>query len=314
MGVHLHPQTLQQAVRGARDALGQGRQDARPRLDEVDADVALRVDALQPVAHERAGGLVQLRRQLHARGPGADDGHLQLRRPQGLGLHVGTQAGIHQATVEALRLLGRLQRDGMLGHAWGAEVVGLAADSDDQGVVGPAVARRDELPVLIQHRADEDQATLPVQADHGPCAVAESVPVRLGQVVRGVIVDVDAAGGNLVQVRLPEVRARLLDQRHVGAAALAQPVAQPRHKLQPARAAAHHDDAVGALLHIAGVDLVWSGIGHGGAGVRHGMYAGFVPSPWAAGVPCLRGLAYHRRLWGRSRAALGMRPATRRST
>src|SRR3954468_21692047 len=39
--------------------------------------------------------------------------------------------------------------------------------------------------------------------------------------------------------------ARLLDQRHVGLAALAQLVTQPSHQLEPAGAATYHNDAMG---------------------------------------------------------------------
>ena len=71
------------------------------------------------------------------------------------------------------------------------------------------------------------------------------VPVGLGQIVERMVVEVHAAGGDLVQQRLPQMGARLLDQRDLGLAAPAQLVAQPSHQLEPAGAATHHDDAMG---------------------------------------------------------------------
>jgi len=88
------------------------------------------------------------------------------------------------------------------------------------------------------------QALVAVQAHHLAQAVAEPVPVALRQVVGGVHVQVDAAGGDFVQVRLPEVRARFLDQRDVGQTLFTQGVAQPGGQLQSAGAATDDDDAV----------------------------------------------------------------------
>ena len=64
----------------------------------------LGIDAVEPVGDELARGLVQLGRQLGAGRAGADDGDLQLLRPQRLGLRVRADAGVDQAAVEALGL------------------------------------------------------------------------------------------------------------------------------------------------------------------------------------------------------------------
>jgi len=66
--------------------------------------------------------------------------------------------------------------------------------------------------------------------------------MRLRQIVGGVHMQVAAASGNLVQVRLPEVRARTLDQRHMRQALLGRLVAQSGGQLQPASTAADDDD------------------------------------------------------------------------
>ena len=81
-----------------------------------------------------------------------------------------------------------------------------------------------------------------VEADQLADAVAEMVPVGLGQIVQRVVVEVHAAGGDLVQQRLPQMGARLVDQRDLGLAALAQLVAEAGHQLEPAGAAADDDD------------------------------------------------------------------------
>ena len=82
-----------------------------------------------------------------------------------------------------------------------------------------------------------------VEAGHLADAIDEAVPVGLRQVVDLVHAQVHAAGGDLVQQRLPEVRALPVDQRDAGLAALAELVAQAGGKLEPAGAAADNDDA-----------------------------------------------------------------------
>ena len=75
------------------------------------------------------------------------------------------------------------------------------------------------------------------------------MPVRLRQVVDLVRRHVHAAGGDLVQLGLPDVHAFAVDQRDVDAAP--QLVAQPRGELEPARTAADDDDAVPCARHAA---------------------------------------------------------------
>ena len=65
----------------------------------------------------------------------------------------------------------------------------------------------------------------PVQPDQLAEAVAEAVPVCLRQIVELVAVGVHAAGGDLVQQRLPHVRACAVDERNVGLAFASEPVA-----------------------------------------------------------------------------------------
>ena len=68
--------------------------------------------------------------------------------------------------MEALRLLGRLERDGMRFHAARTEVVGQAADGDDERVVAELLRRRDLPPLVVDERRHPDQAPAPVDADH----------------------------------------------------------------------------------------------------------------------------------------------------
>src|SRR5215207_9686267 len=90
-------------------------------------------------------------------------------------------------------------------------------------------------------------SSLPIEAGHFPDAIAKAVPVRLRKVVDLVRPRVHAAGGDLVQLWLPDVGAMTVDERHVRRAADA--VAKPGRELEAAGAAADDDDAVARRSH-----------------------------------------------------------------
>ena len=213
--MNAHVEALEQLGGGLRQPLRQRRQDARRGLDQVDLDVLVGIDAVEAIGHQLARRLVQLGGQLGSRRAGADDRHLQLLGPQRLALRVRADAGVDEARVEALRLLGRLERNGVRFHAARAEIVGQAADGDDERIVAELLRRRDLPPLVVDERRHADQAPAPIDADQRAEAEREAVPVGLGQIVDLVHAQIHAAGGDLVQQRLPQVRAAPVDQRDV---------------------------------------------------------------------------------------------------
>jgi hypothetical protein len=68
------------------------------------------------------------------------------------------------------------------------------------------------------------------------------VPVGERQVVDLVHAEIHAAGGDLVQQRLPQMRLLPVDQCDAGLATFAELVSQAGGKLQPACPAADNDD------------------------------------------------------------------------
>jgi hypothetical protein len=67
------------------------------------------------------------------------------------------------------------------------------------------------------------------------------MPARLRDIVQGMVVEVHGAGGEFVQQRLPEMRARAIDERDRGALAVAQRIAEAGRQLETAGAAADDD-------------------------------------------------------------------------
>ena len=140
-GMDVHLEALEELGGGLRKPLRQRRENARRCLDQVDLDVLVGIDAVEAVGHQLARRLVQLGGQLGSRRTGADDGHLQLLGPQRLALRVRADAGVDETRVKALRLLGRLERNGIRFHAARIEVVGQAADGDDERIVAELLRR-----------------------------------------------------------------------------------------------------------------------------------------------------------------------------
>ena len=93
-------------------------------------------------------------------------------------------------------------------------------------------------------RREVDLLARAIEPLHAPEPELEVMPARLEQIVQLVVVEVHAAGRDLVQQRLPQVRARLVDQRDQRLLALAELVAQARGELEPAGASADDDDPV----------------------------------------------------------------------
>ena len=131
----LDAHAVEQAVRRLGDPFRQARQDAVGGLDQHDADIAIGIDAVEPVGDHFARRAVQLGCQFGAGRAGADDGDVKLAGAHRARLRLRAHAGIHQPAIEARRLHRGLQRHGMLGNARRAKIIGDAADRDDQGVV-----------------------------------------------------------------------------------------------------------------------------------------------------------------------------------
>src|SRR5436309_8414093 len=131
----------------------------------------------------------------------------------------------------------------MLFRTGRTEIVGLAADRDDQRVIGELALRRHLISVLDEWR-DRDQAMLPVETDHLTDPIPKAMPMRLREVVGFVNPESHAARGDFMQMRFPEMRSRLFDQRDVCPIALAELVTDPRGELKPAGAAADNDDSM----------------------------------------------------------------------
>ena len=89
---------------------------------------------------------------------------------------------------------------------------------------------------------------LAIKAYHGANAIAEVMPMGLHDVVQLVIVGVHAACSNLMQLGLPHMGARLVNQRHVHLAksvsSVLIPVPQLGGELSATRATPHNHDPV----------------------------------------------------------------------
>jgi len=80
-GVNLDAKAAKQIGCRFCDACRQGRQDSVSSLDQVQRDVPVGIDAIEPKCHEFARRLVQFSGEFDAGGAGADNCDLELSRP-----------------------------------------------------------------------------------------------------------------------------------------------------------------------------------------------------------------------------------------
>jgi len=150
--------------------------------------------------------------------------------------------------MQALTSRRRLERHREFRNARRAEIVGHAADRNHERVVAHGPRRRDLATLLVERGGKPHFLRGAVKPDHLAEAVAEAVPMRLGEVVDLIDAGIHAAGRYRVQQRLPQMHARAFDQHHARPGAPAEPFAETGRELQSAGAAADHHDPVHRLL------------------------------------------------------------------
>ncbi|MNF93320.1 hypothetical protein D3C84_759920 [compost metagenome] len=133
----------------------------------------------------------------------------------------------------------------MLRRAFGAEVVGGAADRQDQAVVGQLACGHEFAPVLVMGGGQLDDLALAVQPAHAAELELEVVPLRLGDIVQLVLRGVQRAGRHFMQQGFPDVGEVGVGQDDLGLAFLAERSTQTGSELQAAGAAADDHDAMG---------------------------------------------------------------------
>ena len=239
---------IEQAVGCLGYAFRQPIQDTRRGLDQDDADIALRVDAIQPVRDHFANRAMHLGGQFGAGCAGTNDRHVELAGAHWAFLRLRAQAGIEQAPIEALRLRRCLQPHRIFGNTWGVEVVRDAADSDHQRVVADRARWRDLAPFVVDGGGEMHFLSVAIKADHLAEAIAEPVPMCLRQVVHFIRSGIDGPRSNRVQQRLPNVCPGTFHQRDGRPSASTQAIAETSDEFQPSCAATHHHDPVERLL------------------------------------------------------------------
>ena len=246
-GSDLDAHLVEQAVRRLRDAFRQSRKDTRRSLDQDDANIALRVDAVEPRANDFVDRAKQLGGQFRTGRAGADDRDVKLTWAHRLRLRLRAEARVEQTTVEAFRLSRRLQGYGMFGDARRPEIVGHAADCDHQGVITDRAFRSDLPTLVVVSRGEAHLLAGAIQADHLAETITKSVPMRLGEVAHFVFAGIEAACRHSVQQWLPEMGPGTFDQSDGRPRAPAQAIAEPGNQLNARRPAANDDDAVQRL-------------------------------------------------------------------
>ena len=229
-----HAQALELALGAVRQVGRERGEHPRPGLDEQDLPGG-RVHRAEVARQRVARELGDLARHLDAGRPGAHDGERQpLRALHRVALHLGRLERAKDPAADLECALERLHLGCEGGPLRVAEVGVLRAGRHDQLVVGDLAARQ-----ILHRRVRDDDAALEVDLGdlaqhHAHVLRALEHGAQRGRDLAGR----QRAGRHLVDERLEEVEVAAVDQRHVDVF-----VAQLVDRLQPAEAAADHDDA-----------------------------------------------------------------------
>ena len=124
-GADLDAHRLEQALGCLGYAFRQSTQDVRRGLDQDNADIAMRINPIEPVGDHFADRAVQFCGQFGAGRARTNDRNVELAGKYRPFPRLHSQAGIDQAPVEALGLRLRFQRYRLFGDARSAEIVGM---------------------------------------------------------------------------------------------------------------------------------------------------------------------------------------------
>ncbi len=251
-GKHLDAEAAQLLPSRRRDPRRQRRKNPVRGLDDGYFHIAFRCDAVQAIGDELAGGVVKLRRQLHTGGTGPDDGYVQLSFVDGIRLGVGVEIISQQLLMKSVRLIAAVEKHAVFLDTFGAEVVGDAANGDDQGIVAKRAPRNDLVTLLIQCRRHNHLVLGAVQPAHVAEAKTKVTPASQGEIINIIIVGVQRPGGHGMQQRFPDMGQRHVDEGDLGLALFAQLVTKSGGEFQAAGPAADDDDMMSALrlLHV----------------------------------------------------------------
>src|SRR5262249_20676089 len=114
---------------------------------------------------------------------------------------------VDEAPVEALRLLCRIQHDGVLHHTGRPKGIADTADGDNERVVRKRPRRCDLAPFFIERGGKMHLPLGTIDAGHLAIAELEGMPVPLRKIVDPRRSRIQAASSDLIQSRLPYMRA-----------------------------------------------------------------------------------------------------------
>ena len=137
---------------------------------------------------------------------------MQLARTHRLDLGLCAQTSVDQTTMETLCLGRRLERHRILGNAACAEIVGHAADRNDQRIVADGARRSNLASFVVESRGEMHLLFAAIEPDHFAEAIAETVPMRLSEVIHLILSRIDAARRDRMQQWLPQMSPSTFDQ------------------------------------------------------------------------------------------------------
>src|SRR5690606_20712748 len=136
---------------------------------------------------------------------------------------------------------GGVQRDGVLFCPWRIKEVAKGSQGDHQGIVRDLASGENNFVVRAADCSEVHVPGMTIELDDFAACKSEAVQMCQHGVGEPLLVDIEGAGGNLMQRRLPNVKRLLVDKCDE---VWAEATAQARSQLEAARAATGYDDAM----------------------------------------------------------------------
>ncbi|MCU0559088.1 MAG: hypothetical protein MUD16_02710 [Desulfobacterales bacterium] len=187
---------------------------------------------------------MELGGQFDPRGAGSDDGDLERSntgRLQTVSI-LQLQKPAQKHFMKPIGLIPAVQEKAAVFCSRDVEIVALSADRQDQRVVRHDGSGKDLPPSAADQRFKDNDLFGSVQADPLSGAEPEPVTPRQGQVVDRLDTRIQGPGRDLVQERLPHMRALRVNQRNRNLRRAPGFSTQADRKLESSRTASDEDD------------------------------------------------------------------------
>ncbi len=150
--------------------------------------------------------------------------------------------------MEAFRLAWGIEENGIIAHARGAKIIGHAAQGQHQNIVVQGAFGQYRLTFIIAQWRQGDGFFTAIDTAEGTELKTKMMVKSMGSIAQRIDPHIQAATGDLMQQRLPQMAIVAIDQRYLGLLFFAIASAQLGCQLQAAGAPTHYNNSHNKIL------------------------------------------------------------------